>query len=63
MMYLAEFPEVVRTVARNYSLNPVELDWHVEAEHGWEPHDDGYDEAVLQAAECLLRDPTGGCAT
>jgi hypothetical protein len=25
----------------------------VEAEHGWEPHDSGYDNAVRMAADCL----------
>lgn len=31
-----------------------ELDWHVEAIHGWEPHDKGYEEAIVQSAACLL---------
>lgn len=51
-------PDEVIQVAELYKLNPKDLDWHVEAIHGWEPHDLRYFEAVYQAAECLAE---GGC--
>jgi hypothetical protein len=35
-------PPEVTAVAEVLGLDPGELDWHVEAEHGWEPHDEGY---------------------
>lgn len=47
-------PQVVIDVAARCGLNPHDLDWHVEAVHGQEPHDDGYDAAVGQSAEHLL---------
>ena len=35
------------------------LDWHVEAIHGWETHDEGFVERGLAGAvSCLLQ---GGC--
>lgn len=44
--------------AAKHDLDPAALDWHVEAVHGWEPHNDGYEDAIRQAAECLAN---GGC--
>lgn len=41
-----------------YGVDAKELDWHVEAVHGWEPHDSFYVEALHQSARCLLE---GGC--
>lgn len=45
-------PEQVRAVAAKYDISASQLDWHVEAEHGWEPHDVGYGDAVEAAARC-----------
>lgn len=45
-------PPEVTAVAEVLGLDPDVLDWHVEAEHGHEPHDEGYEEAVWRAAEC-----------
>lgn len=55
IMYWGEplYPSVIEVAART-GLDPHDLDWHVEAEHGWEPHDTGYDKAVEQAAACML---------
>lgn len=47
------FPEVIAT-AKLYEIDPHDLDWHVEAIHGWEPHDTGYKLQVESAAECML---------
>lgn len=44
---------VVR-VAQLTGLDPEELDWHVEAERGWEPHDEGYLHQVVVSARILL---------
>ncbi len=51
------YPEVIDAAVR-HRLDPHALDRHVEAVHGWEPHDAGYAEAVELAAQCLL---SGGC--
>jgi hypothetical protein len=51
-------PDKVIQVAEEYKLDPKDLDWHVEAIHGWERHDNGYDTQVTFAAECLAN---GGC--
>jgi hypothetical protein len=45
-------PDVIR-VAAELGIDPHVLDLHVEEVHGWEPHDDGYAEAVGRAARCL----------
>ena len=52
-------PPVVVEVAAANGLDPHALGHHVEAEHGWEPHDAGYGTAVSAAAFCLM---SGGCA-
>lgn len=40
-------------------LDPVKVDWHLEAVHGWESHDPGYIEIGLRGTiECMLK---GGC--
>jgi hypothetical protein len=49
-----DLPHVVSAIADFCSLDPKALDWHVEAVHGWEPHDSYYATAVWQAASCLL---------
>lgn len=49
----------VADIAAELGLDPHELDWHVEAVHGWEPHDEGYTSGVRCAADCLR---AGGCA-
>ena len=45
-------PFEVTAVAEVLGLNPEALGWHVEAEHGWESHDEGYEAHVWEAAEC-----------
>lgn len=50
-------PDVIR-VAAERGVEPHALDHHVEGVHGWEPHDLGYADAVVKAAECLQ---SGGC--
>jgi hypothetical protein len=52
------FPDVTIRVAQAYNLSAEALDWHVEAVHGWELHNEGYDKAVEDAAQCIL---SGGC--
>jgi hypothetical protein len=52
------YPTVVLDVAKRRGLEVRALDWHVEAEHGWEPHDVGYADAVEAAAQCMA---AGGC--
>jgi hypothetical protein len=44
----------VAAVAAKYGISAEDLDWHVEAEHGWEPHDLGYSEALEVAARCHM---------
>jgi hypothetical protein len=45
-------PAEVTAVAEVLGLDPEALGWHVEAEHGHEPHDEGYEADVWRAAEC-----------
>jgi hypothetical protein len=45
-------PPEVEAVASVLGIDPGELDWHVEAEHGHEPHDEGYEDSVWDAAAC-----------
>lgn len=45
--------------AKAHALDVDVLDWHLEAIHGWESHDLGFEEAIEQAADCLAN---GGCA-
>lgn len=45
-------PAEVTAVAEVLGLDPGVLGWHVEAEHGHEPHDEGYEESVWRTAEC-----------
>lgn len=51
-------PSAVIRVAAQRGVDPHALDQHVEAIHGWEPHDAGYGDHVAAAADCLL---AGGC--
>lgn len=40
-------------------LDPEVVDWHLEAVHGWEPHDVGYiEQGLVGTVSCLLK---GGC--
>lgn len=48
----------VQEYADTYGLDAKELDWHLEAIHGWEPHDRDYVDMIPQAARCLIE---GGC--
>lgn len=57
-LHAEPLPSVVDTVADLCGLDRRDLDWHVEAVHGWESHDAGYDAAVTAAARCLVE---GGC--
>lgn len=50
-------PDVIQ-VAAERGIDPHELDHHVEAVHGWEPHDTGYANQVANAADCMA---SGGC--
>lgn len=54
MVYGEPLPQIVIDTAAKYELNPHGLDWHVEGMHGWEPHDQGYDLAVEQSAQCII---------
>jgi hypothetical protein len=47
-------PQTLIDVAAAYGLKPHDLEWHVEAVHGWEPSDVGYPEAVEVSAGHLL---------
>jgi hypothetical protein len=51
-------PQAVIDVAAARGIDPHALDWHVEAIHGWEPHDVGYRDRVGEAVDCLA---AGGC--
>ena len=44
--------------AELHELDPHDVDHHLEAIHGWEPHEPDYDEEAERAAECLCE---GGC--
>lgn len=46
-------------IAQMTGLDPEALDWHVEAIHGWEKHDQGYRKALVEAAGCLVNNT--GC--
>lgn len=53
VMLLGEpLPVEVTAVAEVLGLDPDALDWHVEAVHGREPHDEGYEDYVWSAAQC-----------
>lgn len=53
-VYGAPLPQKVIDVSPLYGIDPHDLDWHVEAVHGWEFHDQGYDDQVLAIAECMM---------
>lgn len=40
-------------VAHLVGVNEERLDWIVEAEHGWEPHDEGYLHKVVEVAGAM----------
>lgn len=52
MMHGEPRPPEVEAVASVLGLDPEALWDHVEGIHGWEPHDEGYEDAVWAAAEC-----------
>jgi len=59
VLYWGEpLPQAVIDTAVRHGLDPHALDEHVEAVHGWEPHNNGFAEAVEVAARCILAD---GC--
>lgn len=45
--------ERVSRYAEEHNIDADKLDWHLEAIHGWEPHNRGYEEAIEAAAECM----------
>jgi len=45
-------PVEITAVASVLGMDPEALWDHVEGVHGWEPHDEGYEDAVWAAAEC-----------
>jgi hypothetical protein len=45
-------PVEITAVASVLGMDPEALWDHVEGEHGWEPHDEGYEDAVWDAAAC-----------
>ncbi len=47
-------PEVADTAAAG-GVDPHALDRHVAVVHGWEPHDTGYAERVIESVACLRR--------
>lgn len=51
-------PQILLNTAEEFGLVVDSLDDHVEAVHGFEPHDAGYDAVVREAAYCLV---TGSC--
>lgn len=62
-MYDYDEPEVddrVRAYAVEHDVNPNVLDWHLEAHHGWERHDSGYEEAIPDAANCVRANECDG---
>ncbi len=62
-MYDYDEPDVddrVRWYAVEHDLNPYVLDWHLEADHGWERHDRGYEEAIPDAANCVRANECDG---
>lgn len=50
----------VRAYAVEHDINPYVLDWHLEAHHGWERHDRGYEEAIPDAANCVRANECDG---
>lgn len=44
--------ERVVAYAQKHNLNAYRLDWHLEAGHGWERHDKGYEDRIPEAANC-----------
>jgi hypothetical protein len=52
MMHGEPRPPEVEAVASVLGLDPEALWDHVEGEHGWEPHDEGFEDAVWTAAAC-----------
>jgi hypothetical protein len=50
----------VRAYAVEHDLNMYVLDWHLEADHGWERHDRGYEEAIPDAANCVRANECDG---
>ena len=62
-MYDYDEPAVddrVREYADEHDVNMYALDWHLEAHHGWERHDRGYEEAIPDAANCVRKNECEG---
>lgn len=47
------YDERLLTIAKQFDLVPKDLDWHVEAIHGYAPHNEGYAEALVASVRCL----------
>lgn len=59
MVHGEPLPPEVADIAAAEGVDPHRLDHHVEAIHGWEPHDEGYAQAVAASVECVKNG--GGC--
>ncbi|HEY6117698.1 MAG TPA: hypothetical protein VI172_17220 [Candidatus Dormibacteraeota bacterium] len=59
MAYGEPLPPAVADIAAAEGVDPHHLGHHVEAIHGWEPHDEGYAQAVAASVECVKNG--GGC--
>ncbi len=46
-------PREVADIAAAEGVDPHDLDHHVAVYHGWEPHDQGYADAVEASVECV----------
>jgi hypothetical protein len=53
-------PELVKSTAETFGLGVDDLHCHLEGQHGWEPHDVGYEVAVAEAAACASRSVRAG---
>lgn len=54
------YDEKVVEYAEIHGLDVKKLDWHLEAHHGWERHNQGYAEAIPGAAACVIANECDG---
>ncbi len=52
----------VETAAKEAGLNPDDLWSHLEGQHGWESHDEGYERAIQDAVECAVASREAGAS-
>jgi hypothetical protein len=50
----------VRAYAVEHGINMYVLDWHLEAHHGLERHNEDYEEAIPHAATCVRANECDG---